>query len=71
MLPFGLTDEALDAAMSEEDPESLAAATRMRARFGPDVAAAALTQARLLRQARAKFGEATNRRARNSRNNLQ
>jgi hypothetical protein len=58
MVPFGLTGEALDAAMSEEDPESLAAATRMRVRFGPDVAAAALTQARLRRQARAKFGEA-------------
>jgi hypothetical protein len=44
--------------MSEEDPESLAAATRMRARFGPELAAAALTQATLRQQARAKFGEA-------------
>jgi SAM-dependent methyltransferase len=58
MLPFGLTREALDAAMSEEDPESLAAATRMRARFSPELAAAALTQAELRRKARAKFGEA-------------
>jgi THUMP domain-like/Methyltransferase domain len=57
-LPFGLTDDALNAAMSEEDPESLAAASRMRARFGPELAAAALTQATLRRQARAKFGEA-------------
>ena len=57
-LPFGLTDEALDAAMSEEDPESLAAATRLRARFGPELAATALTQAALRRQARTKFGEA-------------
>jgi hypothetical protein len=58
VLPFGLTLEALDAAMSEEDPESLAAATRMRARFSPELAAAALTQATLRRKARAKFGEA-------------
>ena len=57
-LPFGLTDEALDAAMSEEDPESLAAATRLRARFGPELAATALTQTALRRQARTKFGEA-------------
>jgi hypothetical protein len=57
-LPFGLTDEALDVAMSEEDPESLAAATRLRARFGPELAATALTQAALRRQARTKFGEA-------------
>ena len=57
-LPFGLTNEALDAAMSEEDPESLAAATRLRARFGPELAATALTQATLRRQARTKFGEA-------------
>jgi hypothetical protein len=56
-LPFGLTDEALAAAMSEEDPESLAAASRMRAGYGPELAAAALTQATLRRQAKAKFGE--------------
>ena len=37
--------------MSEEDPESLAAASRMRARYGPELAAAALTQATLRRQA--------------------
>ena len=58
MLPFGLTREVLDAAMSEEDPESLAAAARMRARFSPELAAAALTQATLRQQARAKFGAA-------------
>jgi THUMP domain-like/Methyltransferase domain len=57
-LPFGLTDDALDEAMSEEDPESLAAASRMRRRFAPELAAAALTQATLRRQAKAKFGEA-------------
>jgi hypothetical protein len=55
-LPFGLTEEALAAAMSEEDPESLGAASRMRARYGPELAAAALTQASLRRQATAKFG---------------
>jgi hypothetical protein len=55
-LPFGLSDEALAAAMSEEDPESLAAASRMRERYGPELAAAALTQATLRRQAKAKFG---------------
>jgi THUMP domain-like/Methyltransferase domain len=44
--------------MSEEDPESLAAASRMRTRFGPELAAAALTQAALRRQANAKFGNA-------------
>ena len=44
--------------MAEEDPESLAATSRMRARYGPELAAAALTQATLRRQARAKFGEA-------------
>ncbi|HEX6761007.1 MAG TPA: class I SAM-dependent methyltransferase [Propionibacteriaceae bacterium] len=58
MLPFGLTSEALNAAMLEEDPESLAAATRMRTQYGPELAATALTQATLRRQARAKFGEA-------------
>jgi hypothetical protein len=57
-LPFGLTDDALAAAMSEEDPGSLAAASRMRAHYGPGLAAAALSQATLRRQAKAKFGEA-------------
>ena len=42
--------------MAEEDPDSLAAATRLRATFDPELAAAALTQAALRRQARAKFG---------------
>lgn len=55
-LPFGLTPDVLEAAMAEEDPESLAAATRLRATFDPALAAAALTQAGLRRQARAKFG---------------
>jgi hypothetical protein len=57
-LPFGLSEDGLAAAMSEEDPESLAAASRMRTRYGPELAAAALTQAALRRQAKAKFGEA-------------
>jgi hypothetical protein len=57
-LPFGLTEDALAAGMLEQDPESLAATSRMRARYGPELAAAALTQAALRRQARAKFGEA-------------
>ena len=56
-LPLGLTDEALAAAMAEQDPESLAAASRIRTRYGSDLAAAALTQAALRRQARAKFGD--------------
>ena len=56
--PFGLTPDALAAAMVEADPESLAAASRMRAAFGPELAAAALTQASLRRQAKAKFGDA-------------
>ena len=55
-LPFGLTPDALAAAMAEQDPESLAAARRLRARFDPDLAAAALTQAALRRQGRTKFG---------------
>ena len=56
-LPFGLTDGALAAAIAEEDPESLAAASRMRERYDPELAAAALTQATLRRQAKVKFGE--------------
>jgi len=39
-LPFGLTDAALAAAMAEPDPGSLAAATRLRQTYGPDLAAA-------------------------------
>jgi hypothetical protein len=57
-LPLGLTEDALRAAMLEENPESLEAASRMRARFDPKLAAAALTQASLRWQAVAKFGEA-------------
>jgi SAM-dependent methyltransferase len=57
-LPFGLTEDALAAAMSEEDPESLTAASRMRNGYGSELAAAALTQAALRRQAKAKFGDA-------------
>ena len=57
-LPFGLTDAALAAAMAEPDPDSLAAATRLRQTFGPELAAAALSQAALRRAARRKFGSA-------------
>ena len=39
------------------DPDSLAAATALRSRFPPDVAAAALTQIGLRRSARTKLGE--------------
>ena len=55
-LPFGLTEDALALAMAEPDPDSLAAATRLRRRFGPELAAAALHQVALRRQAAAKFG---------------
>ena len=57
-LPYGLTPEALAAAEAESDPGSLGAGTRLRARFGPDLAAAALTQITLRRKARTKFGAA-------------
>lgn len=55
-LPFGLTEAALAAAMAEPDPDSLAAGTRLRRQFGPELAAAALQQAALRRRAGAKFG---------------
>ncbi|HEY5822505.1 MAG TPA: methyltransferase domain-containing protein [Propionibacteriaceae bacterium] len=55
-LPFGLTAEALSAASAEADPDSLAAATRLRGRFGPELATAALHQASLRLRARTKFG---------------
>jgi len=58
VLPFGLTAEALAAAAVEPDPDSLAAATRLRTRFGPELAAQALHQVSLRRRARVKFGEA-------------
>lgn len=57
-LPYGLTPEALRAAEAESDLESLAAGTRLRARLGPELAAAALTQVALRRRARTKFGDA-------------
>lgn len=57
-LPLGLTAAALTAASAEPDPESLAAATRLRDRFGPGQAAAAVTQVMLRRRAVAKFGVA-------------
>jgi SAM-dependent methyltransferase len=55
-LPLGLTVDALAAAMAEPDPASLAAATRLRRTFEPDLAAAALHQAALRRKAAVKFG---------------
>ncbi len=51
-----MSPEALAAATDEPEPDSLGAAARMRARFGPDASAAALSQASLRRAARAKFG---------------
>jgi hypothetical protein len=48
---------ALAAALAEPDPESLAAAGRLRRDYAPDQAAAVLTQARLRRRAVAKFGD--------------
>jgi hypothetical protein len=55
-LPLGLTADALAAATAEPEPDSLAAAARLRQRFSPDLAAAALHQAALRRQAAVKFG---------------
>ncbi|WP_246227249.1 hypothetical protein [Propioniciclava coleopterorum] len=46
----------LAAAAAEPDPDSLKAATRLRALTTPERAAAALTQAALRRRATAKFG---------------
>lgn len=51
-------EAALVAAAAETDPSSLAAAQRLRASFGPEVAAWALTQAVLRRRGRAKFARA-------------
>lgn len=48
---------ALAMAMAEAEPDSLAAASRLRARFSAELAAAALGQAGLRRRARAKFGD--------------
>ena len=44
-------------AQAQPDPDSLAAVTALRARFHPDLAAAALTQIGLRRAARAKLGD--------------
>ena len=57
-LPFGLTEQALAAAMAEPDPDTLAAGTRLRRLVGPEQAAAALQQAALRRRGAAKFGVA-------------
>jgi len=46
---------ALEMAAAEADPDSLGAAERLRRRFPPDLAAAALSQVALRRRARAKF----------------
>ncbi|HSN43634.1 MAG TPA: class I SAM-dependent methyltransferase [Propionibacteriaceae bacterium] len=55
-----LTDEGAEAlalAAREADPDSLGAASRLRAHFSPEMAAAALTQVALRRRGRTKFGE--------------
>ena len=49
--------EALAMAQTQTDPDSLAAASALRARFPADLAAAALTQIGLRRAARGKLGE--------------
>lgn len=49
--------EALALAVAQRDPDSLAAAAALRARFPPELAAAALTQVGLRRAARAKLGD--------------
>lgn len=56
MLPHGLTEEALEAAAAEPEPDSLAASTRLRRLLGPELAAAAATQVMLRCRARKKFG---------------
>ena len=56
-LPGGLTAEALAAATNEPDPDSVAAAGRLRSRFGPELSTQALHQASLRRRARVKFGD--------------
>ncbi|MEE8869245.1 MAG: SAM-dependent methyltransferase [Acidipropionibacterium acidipropionici] len=48
--------EALETAQDEADPDSLGAATRLRSRFDPDLAAAALDQVSLRRRALDKVG---------------
>jgi len=60
-IPFGLTAEALSAAEAESDSGSIAAASRLRTRFGPELAAAAASQVELRRKARTKFGNAADR----------
>lgn len=52
---------ALEAATAEPDPTSLAAAERLRSRFDPELAAAALHQCELRRRARTKFGDCADR----------
>ena len=53
--PWDQRAAATEMAMAEADPESLAAAARLRSRFSPEVAAFSLTQVSLRRQAAAKF----------------
>lgn len=57
MLPTPLSRQALADAAAEPDPRSLAAAGRMRRRYPPEVAAAALDQVVLRDRARPKFGD--------------
>lgn len=58
MLPEPITTEALADAMAEPDPDSVGAATRLRRRHPPQIAAAVLEQASLRRRAVTKFGSA-------------
>ena len=57
VLPLGLTPgRPWPPPRRNRNRDSLAAGTRLRTQFGPDVAAAALTQVSLRRRARVKFG---------------
>ena len=56
-MPTPLTAEALADAGAEADPQSLAAAQRMRRRHSPEIAAAALDQVVLRWRAVVKFGD--------------
>ncbi|MGJ3507833.1 class I SAM-dependent methyltransferase [Enemella sp. A6] len=57
-LAEAINSGAIELAMAQADPDSVAAATTLRKRFTPEVAAIALTQAGLRRRAATKFGAA-------------
>lgn len=57
MLTRAIAEGAVAAAQSQEDPDSVAAATALRRNYPPELAAVALEQASLRRRAKAKFGQ--------------